>query len=255
MFASPAREGLARHGSRATPSRPSPPGPNRHSAIFVGTASGIRKPRDLIGRTVGEFALYGHDAGVWPKGILSDEYGVTPDQCRWVIGGTDHPIPPLDWIPQPVPDGVEVRHAAEGQTLGAMLESGEIDALTSVDVPRAVLDGPPMVARLFGNDEAVECDYFRRTGIFPPSHIVAIRRELVERPGLVQAVYRAFTGAKELAAQGYRDHAAKQHMEVMTPWFSQLFAENRRLMSDDWWPCGVGANRTAVDTFLRYHHE
>lgn len=227
----------------------------RHSAIYVNTASGITTPRDLVGRTVGEFALYGHDAGVWPKGILADEYGVTPDRCRWVIGGTDHPIPAFDWIPQPVPADVDVRHAGDGQTLGAMLETGEIDALISVDVPQALLDGSPSVARLFPDYERVERDYFRRTGIFPPMHVVAIRKDLAHRPGLVQAVYRAFTAAKDLAAQAYRDGAAKQHMEVMTPWFSELFAENRRLLSDDWWPYGVGRNRTAVDTYLRYHHE
>lgn len=36
----------------------------RHSAIFVNTASGIEEPRDLAGKTVGEFATYGHDADV-----------------------------------------------------------------------------------------------------------------------------------------------------------------------------------------------
>ena len=41
----------------------------------------------------------------------------------------------------------------------------------------------------------------------------------------------------------------------MIPWFSQLMAENRKLMSDNWWPYGVEANRKAVDTFLRYHFE
>jgi 4,5-dihydroxyphthalate decarboxylase len=54
----------------------------RHSAIFVNTAAGIEKPADLAGKSIGEFALFGHDAGVWPKGILSDEYGVIVDQCR-----------------------------------------------------------------------------------------------------------------------------------------------------------------------------
>src|SRR4051812_13116357 len=33
----------------------------RHSAVFVNTACGIRSPHDLAGRTIGEFALYGHD--------------------------------------------------------------------------------------------------------------------------------------------------------------------------------------------------
>jgi 4,5-dihydroxyphthalate decarboxylase len=41
-------------------------------------------------------------------------------------------------------------------------------------------------------------------------------------------------------------------MAVVTPWFSELFAENRRLLGDDWWPYGLRKNRTAVDTFLRY---
>jgi hypothetical protein len=227
----------------------------RHSAIFINTASGIERPRDLAGRTIGEFALYGHDAGVWPKGILADDYGVTPDQCRWVIGGTDHPIPSFDWIPQPVPADVDVRHTSDGETLGAMLETGEIDALISVDVPQALLDGSPKVARLFPDYKTVEREYYQRTGIFPPMHVMAIRKELVERPGVVWAIYRAFSEAKEIPARAYRDGAAKQHMAVMNPWFSELFAENRRLLGEDWWPYGVEANRKAVDTFLRYHYE
>ena len=227
----------------------------RHSAVFVNAGKGIEKPQDLAGKTIGEFGLYGHDAGVWPKGILADEYGVTPDQCRWVIGGTNHPIPEFDWVPQPVPAGVEVCRAPAGRTLGAMLETGEIDALISVDVPRAVLDGSAKVARLFSDYETVERDYYRRTGIFPPMHIVAIRKDVARQPGLVQAVYRAFCEAKELTQQRYRNDAPKQHMSVVTPWFSKLFEDNRRLLGEDWWPYGVSANRKAIDTYLRYHHE
>ncbi|MFI0779363.1 hypothetical protein [Streptomyces sp. NPDC021212] len=122
-------------------------------------------------------------------------------------------------------------------------------------MPHAVLDGSPKVARLFPDYEAVERDYYRRTGIFPPMHIVAIRRELAQQSGLARAVYDAFTEAKELAERKYLVGAAKQHMSVITPWFSALFEENRRLLGDDWWPYGVGANRKAIDTFLRYHHE
>lgn len=47
----------------------------RHSAIYINKASGITKPQDLAGKRIGELAMYGHDAGVWPKGILSDEFG------------------------------------------------------------------------------------------------------------------------------------------------------------------------------------
>jgi hypothetical protein len=227
----------------------------RHSAIFVNTKAGIEKPQDLAGKTVGEFAFFGHDAGVWPKGILSDEYGVTVDQCRWVIGGTDHPIPAFAWLPQPVPDGVDVRHAEDGQTLGAMLESGEIDALISVDVPKALLQGSTKIARLFPDYESVERDYYRRTGIFPPMHIVAVRKVLGHRTEELRAVYRAFVEAKDLAERKYLADAPKQHMSLVTPWFSSLFEANRRLLGEDWWPYGLQANRKAVDTFLRYHYE
>lgn len=227
----------------------------RHSAVYVGADSGITEPRDLVGATIGEFALYGHDAGVWPKGILSDDYGVDPATCKWVIGGTDFPIPSFDWIPQPIPQGVDVRHAADGQTLASMLASGEIDALMSVDVPQALLDGSTEIRRLFPDYESVERDYFRRTGIFPIMHVIAIRRELADEPGLVEAIYAAYVEAKDLVQQSYRTNASKQHMSVVTPWFSRLFAENRALLGDDWWPYGLAKNRTAVDTFLRYHHE
>jgi ABC-type nitrate/sulfonate/bicarbonate transport system substrate-binding protein len=228
----------------------------RHSALFVNTDSGIGKPEDLAGRTVGEFALYGSDPGVWMKGVLADEYGVTPGEMDWVIGGTDHPIPAFDWIPQPVPDGVRVRHTEGDETLAALLEAGEIDALLSVDVPQSLLDGSTTkIRRLFVDYETVERDYYRRTGIFPMMHVVAIRREFAQDQALVEAVYRAFGRAKEIVQEHYRATAAKQHMSVITPWFSELFAENRALLGEDWWPYGVDANRSAVDTFLRYHHE
>ncbi|MEU7141566.1 PhnD/SsuA/transferrin family substrate-binding protein [Nocardia sp. NPDC046473] len=228
----------------------------RHSALFVNADSGIERPEDLAGKTVGEFALYGSDPGVWVKGILADEYGVTPDQIDWVIGGTDHPIPSFDWIPQPVPDGVRVRHTEGDQTLAAMLEAGEIDALLSVDVPRSLLDGSTKkIRRLFVDYEAAERDYYRRTGIFPMMHVVAIRRELAEMPGLADSVCQAFRQAKDIVQEHYRANAAKQHMAVITPWFSELFAENRALLGEDWWPYGLDANSKAVDTFLRYHHE
>ena len=111
----------------------------RHSAIYINKASGIKTPGDLAGKTVGEFAVYGHDAGVWPKGILADEFGVTPDQCRWIVGALDWPLKPIDFIPHPHPANIEVEQAPQGTDLGAMLENGEIDALIAADVPKCIL--------------------------------------------------------------------------------------------------------------------
>lgn len=228
----------------------------RHSNVFVNTSSGIDTPEDLAARTVGEFGMYGTDVGVWLKGILADEYGVTPNQSRWIVGGTNTPIAPFDFVPQLHPADVDVTRAPGGKTLGPMLEAGEIDALISVDVPQGVLNESPQVAPLFSDVESVERDYFRRTGIFPIMHTIVVRRDLLARhPGLATAIYRGFCEAKDVAMQRYRDGMTKQHMNVMIPWFTPLFDRNRHLLGDDWWPYGVEANRETIDTFLRYHVE
>ena len=102
-----------------------------------------------------------------PKGILSDDYGVKPEQSRWIIGSIDFPMETVDFVPQLIPSGVEVEWAGKDVDLGQMLEIGEIDALISADVPKCVLEKSPKVGRLFENYEMVERDYYRRTGIFP----------------------------------------------------------------------------------------
>jgi hypothetical protein len=140
--------------------------------------------------------------------------------------------------------------------LGAMLERGEIDALISADAPKAILEGSPKVGRLFEDYEAVERDYYRRTGIFPIMHTVAVTRELAEEhPDLVKAVYHGFCTAKDRMQEQYVKGMRFNNMAIMLPWFSKLIEEDRALLGDDWWPYGVQRNRSAIDVVLRYHHE
>jgi hypothetical protein len=228
----------------------------RHSCIFVHADSGITSPQDLTGRTIGEFGVYGQDSGVWAKGILMDEYGFRPERNRWVIGGLDHPMAPFGFTTHPHPDDVEVTAAPAGKTLSGMLESGEIDALFTANVPQPVLDGSPTIRRLFPDHEPLERDYYRRTGIFPMMHTIAAPRDLLAaNPGLGRAVYHAFLHAKDTAAEQYRQHRRLYQVPHMLPWTNALFERNDQLMPHDWWPYGISANRTALDTYLRYHHE
>ncbi|HZA12277.1 4,5-dihydroxyphthalate decarboxylase [Mycobacterium sp.] len=228
----------------------------RHSAIYVNTSSRIKSPADLAGKTIGEFAIYGHDAGVWPKGILSDDYGVKPDQCRWIVGGTNWPMTPLDFVPSRHPVDVDVTPTPDGKALDPMLEEGRIDALISAHVPRSLLDGSTKVAPLFADSESVEREYFARTGIFPIMHTVVVRRDFLARhPGVAQAIYRGFCDAKDIALEQYGRGRNDQYMDCMVPWFAALFDKNSRLLPDDWWPYGVDANRHTIDTFLRYFYE
>src|SRR5437762_6995372 len=57
----------------------------RHSCIYVNAASGIREPKDLIGKRVGN-PEYQMTAPVWIRGILADEYGVLIDAVTYCTG-------------------------------------------------------------------------------------------------------------------------------------------------------------------------
>ena len=62
----------------------------RHGSIFVSSKSGVREPKDLIGKRVGN-PEYQLTAQVWIRGILSDEYGVPPTSVEYWIGGQEEP--------------------------------------------------------------------------------------------------------------------------------------------------------------------
>ena len=228
----------------------------RHSAIYVNTNSGITSPKDLVGKTIGEFATYGHDAGIWPKGILSDDFGVTPDQSRWVIGGVEWPMAPFDFIPFLHPDNVDVTLAPPGRELGGMLETGEIDALISALVPAGYRNGSPNIARLFPNSEDIEREYFARTGIYPIMHTVVVRKDLLAaNPGLARRIFDAFCASRDVELGGFEHGRLGYQIDLTMPWTDHLYEKNRELMGENWWPYGVEANRKTIDTFLRYTYE
>src|SRR5271170_245603 len=62
----------------------------RHSCIFVNRESGIREPKDLIGKRVGN-PEYQLTACVWIRGILSDEYKVPVSSVTYFRGGEETP--------------------------------------------------------------------------------------------------------------------------------------------------------------------
>jgi 4,5-dihydroxyphthalate decarboxylase len=226
------------------------------SAIFINTNRGIASPRDLIGRRVGELFFYGHDAGTWIRGILSDEYGVPYNGVDYQVGGLDQPAARWDWLPLKTPPQVRVSEIASGDTLNDLLVNGAIDALYSAQVPSSVVNQADGVGYLFEDHEAAGRDYFRRTGIFPIMHIVAVRREVYQaNPWIAQSLFEAFVKSKETAENYYRFHRQHMHRFLMIPWLSAHLEENRRLMGDDPWPYGISRNRHALETFLRYHHE
>ena len=118
------------------------------------------------------------------------------------------------------------------------------------------LAGSKKVGRLFEDYRTVEREYFRKTGIFPIMHTVAIRREIyLKHRWLAQSLFKAFKEAKARAMAHYKARALNFHATYGFPWVSALLDDVHETMGDDWWPDGVEPNRKALDTFLRYHQE
>ncbi len=221
----------------------------RHTAIYVRTDR-IRRPEDLRGKKVGvpEYQL---TANVWARALLSDDYGIHPEDIHWVRGGIENPTRP-EKIAVDLPRGVRLDDAPEGMTISALLESGEIDAFIAPRPPSLVRGGHPHVGWLFRDPIAVAKDYFQRTGLFPIMHVVGVRHTLaVQYPWLPGAILKALEQAKEVGLRALSDTSAPK---VTLPFVEERLKEVRDLMGEEYWPYGVESNRKVLDYFLDQHH-
>jgi 4,5-dihydroxyphthalate decarboxylase len=222
----------------------------RHSGIYVRADRGINAPKDLVGRIAG-VPEYQMTAAVWIRCILKSEYGVAPSDLRWRNGGLEQPGR-HEKIPLDLPKDVELKPIAEGKTLSAMLDAGEIDVLVSARAP-SCHGRNPAVRRLFPNFREAERAYFKKTGIFPMMHVIGVRKTLLEaHPWLGVSLYKAFIEAKRLAMPELTEVGA---LKVMLPWVVQEAEDTVALMGRDWWPYGVRENKAALDAFLATHFD
>jgi 4,5-dihydroxyphthalate decarboxylase len=223
----------------------------RHSCIFVHAGSGIREPKDLVGKRVGT-PEYQMTAAVWIRGILADEYGVPVNSVTYCTGGVEEPGR-SEKLKLSLPRDIRIEPIGPNQTLSSMLARGDIDALYTARMPSTFRSGSAAVKRLFDDAAAVERDYFRRTRIFPIMHTVVIRRDVFERhPWVAQSLFKAFCAAQR---ETYDDLYETSALKMMLPWLTAHVEDTRREMGDDFWPYGFEPNRETLATFLRYSHE
>lgn len=223
----------------------------RHSCIFVNRHSGIREPKDLIGKQIGS-PEYQLTAPVWIRGILSDEYAVPVASARYFTGGQEE-AGRIEKVKLALPPEIHIGSIPPGKTLSKMLEDGEIDALYTPRMPSTFVYGKGSVQRLFENHGEVEKAYFKKTRIFPIMHTVVIRRDVYRKhPWVAQSLYKAFVAAQK---ETYKDLYEAAALKYMLPWLLHYVEETREIMGEDFWPYGFEKNVHTLETFLRYSHE
>ncbi len=226
----------------------------RHKSIFIHADRGINRPEDLKGRKVGTPG-YSSTSLTWIRGIMSDEYGVRPEDIEWVVSADDSSAGdagPASKQENILPDGVSITKGPAGKDESDLLLDGAVDALFHAVEPRAYVEGHPKVKRLFDDPRATERDYFRRTGIFPIMHAVAIRNEMIDaNPWLPEAVFSAYSRSKQLKYEAMQSG----WLFGTLPWYGQEFEETREVMGKNFWPYGIEPNKKTLNALLQYSHD
>ncbi|OAP54225.1 hypothetical protein AYL99_11326 [Fonsecaea erecta] len=223
----------------------------RHSFIVVNKDK-IKEPKDLNGKRVG-VQLYTMTAAVFIRGLLQHEYGVDISSIEWVEGKMEGPgshgkpsaLKPLKPIRI-------TQNTNPTKSLSDLLESGEIDATIGADIP-ACLGKAPHIDRLFPDFKKVEMEYYKRTGIFPIMHLVAMRRDYYEQNKFAaSALYNALNDSKELARKRMESTGA---LRYMLPWLPQELDEIHEVFGEDCWPYGIEENRKTLEALVQYLYD
>ena len=223
----------------------------RHSAIYVRTDAGLAGASDLAGRRVG-IPEWAQTAVIYMRGVLQHDAGVALDSVHWVQAGVDQPGR-SDKAPVTLPPGVKVERRP-ADTLSGMLLNGELDAIISARPPAAFLARDPRIERLYPDYQAAEQDYYRRSGVFPIMHIIAVRRDIYERHRwIARNLVDAFEAAKANAVARLRN---TQVSYLPVPWGPHDFERRAQFVfGADAWPYGAQANAVTLDAFLGFCHE
>jgi len=220
----------------------------RHGFIAINKKSGIAKPKGLEGKRVG-VPLYTMTAAIFIRGLLQHEFGVDFEKIHWVQGAVNHAgahgKPTVLPLLKPVPIEID----PSGRSLSDLIEARVVDATLGTSLPEAIRTNPD-ITRLFPNYVDMEREYYKRTGIYPIMHLVAIKKDIYERyPFVASSLYDAFVESKKIALKHMYNLRA---LRYMTPFLMRDIDEIYEIFNGDPWPYGVEKNRKTLEALVTY---
>jgi 4,5-dihydroxyphthalate decarboxylase len=203
-----------------------------HWAIFYNLKSGIKKPKDLEGRTVAVNRGYTVTTGLWARGILQTEYGVDLKTITWAATDDEHVAE------YEAPANVD--YSYRGKPIGDLLISGKVPAaLGDVRV------NSPEIQPLIPDARNAGFAYFHKTGVYPINHSVVIKDSILkDNPEIARELFNAFKAAKEV----YLAHLAAG--QNLSPADQDAIAV-KQIVGDPF-PFGIEANRKALETIVQF---
>ena len=206
--------------------------------LYVRRDGPIRRPEDLAGKRIGMYS-YTASGSIWYRHFLRF-LGLDPLAIQWWIGDIDTPwSAPMDLS---LPPGVKA--PVPGRSLSDMLIAGELEAIYSPPRPQAYHPVNGRLARLFPDFRPIEQEYFRKTGAFPPQHLIVLRREAWEaNRWIARSLTEAFIEANDSFT------AAQRSFPYVTPWLEAELEDTAAVMGDDFHPYGLDRNRAQIEMF------
>lgn len=209
----------------------------RHRCIFCPATSTLSHPSELKGKRVSAHR-YNATTAVWLRGLLQNEYGVSPEQMEWFVAEPDvgeeaAGSPPKSVTINFIPSPRTREHAIE------LVEKGAIDAALE---PYGSLAKNPKLRRLLKDHRRDEADYFRRTQVIPVIHTLVLQEKLVaKQPWVANSLLSAFRKARSLAEK----YMNEEEMEEAR-WLSETVGYDPYGYSFD------VSTRKSLETLIRY---
>jgi 4,5-dihydroxyphthalate decarboxylase len=220
----------------------------RLSSIYAPRDGRIRTLTDLRGARIG-IPEWAQTAAIYTRGYIEHELGIPLASIEWIQAAVNEPGR-SEKVALKLPAGLRLERAPE-KSLNGMLLAGEIDAALSARPPAAFADG--RIVRLVPDYREPEEAYFRKTGIFPIMHLVALRKDLLDAcPWIAMNLFKAFEEAKRRSLARLADITASH---APLAWIGDYVGRMCDLFGADPFPYGVEPNRRTLEAFLQFAHE
>lgn len=214
----------------------------QHQYMYTRRDAGIEALTDLRGRRVICAPSYFSTPTFWFRALI-EEAGIAFSEIEWYSAGE-----PEDGMRYPETLGVKI---APASWLGLeRLIDGTADCLLTARTARVPTGWEARIRRLFPDAYERDRAWARRTGYFPPMHVLAINESaLAARPDFAQELCAAFDAAKLHAYRIVQD----ERMTVL-PFMRAYLDDTVAFFGDDPWPYGAEKNRPQILRFLELVH-